>query len=133
MNLFVYGTLQNNEVVQALTGKEFEKLPFRLNGYRVALVRNEHFPGMVISDSDHANGFILRSVDPESYARICDWEDSRYTPVNLHVNVAGSETEVVTFVWQHPEQLSGVWDNESYRSGHMSECVQECIPKLYKK
>lgn len=134
MHIFVYGTLQNDEIIRAITGKTFQKVPYSLSGYEVRRVDNEHFPGMIVSDKNSAaNGFILKDIDEASYRAILNWEDKRYKVIRLSVSLNGKEAEADTFVWTQPEALGGDWSNVEYRKGHMNKCISECIPKMTTK
>ena len=42
-NLFVYGTLQNKEIVEALTDKQFKQEPGLLEDYKVLHVKGVHY------------------------------------------------------------------------------------------
>ena len=47
MNVFVYGTLMEDEVVQSVLGRRFESLPAVLAGYRRVCLKQRVYPGIV--------------------------------------------------------------------------------------
>lgn len=128
-NIFVYGTLQNPEVVEALTGKSFKQTPYVLNGYKVFQVKGEHFPGMVKSKGSSAKGYILYDVDKKAFEIINKWEGTSYTPNIIKISADSNEIEAITYIWKDEMVLEGNWSNEIYRTTHMWECVEKCIPQ----
>jgi gamma-glutamylcyclotransferase (GGCT)/AIG2-like uncharacterized protein YtfP len=130
-DLFVYGTLQNPEIVRALTSKSFKQDKYVLSDYAVSLVTGEHFPGMTRSPGAYASGYILYDVDEESLEMIDKWEGPNYTPTNLSILVNDQATEVVAYIWADGSQLEGKWSNDTYRKTHMKECIEKCIPQEF--
>jgi len=128
-NIFVYGTLQNNEVVTALTGKTLKKKACRLKNYVISNVTGEHFPGMVESPGSVAQGFVLSDVDKASQEIIDIWEGKQYRKVTVDLEVNGLSARAIAYVWKDKARLDGKWSNEEYRGGHMQECISKCIPK----
>ena len=128
-NIFVYGTLQNAEVVKALTGKSFKQIPYALNNYKVLLVKGEHFPGMIKSRGSSTEGYILYDVDRKALESIDKWEGINYTSITIKISLSGNEIEFMTYIWADESKLEGNWSNEIYRTTHMRECVEKCIPQ----
>lgn len=130
-HLFVYGTLQNDEIVKALTRKTFKKIPYTLDGYSIHQVKGEHFPGMIPSKDVSTEGFVLYDVDEKSYNKILIWEGDDYKPVDVKIVLVNAEIVASTYIWKHRSLLVGKWSNNNYRLGHMNQCIKECIPKIY--
>ena len=131
--LFVYGTLQNDEIVRALTGRVFKKQPYKLFDYKVLQVSNEHFPGMIKAQGANAAGYILSDVDENSLAIIDKWEGDDYAQIKVKAILNGTNTNLIAYVWKKEDKLSGSWSNSVYRDSHMAECVKICIPKEFGK
>ena len=72
--LFVYGTLMDEERVQALTGRRFPRRPARLVGWeRVATPSG--YPGIVRSAHAHVDGLLVEDIDPDALAALDRYED----------------------------------------------------------
>lgn len=123
VNLFVYGTLINDEVVKAVTGKTFSKAPASLSGYFVAKLENLKCPGLVVKPNASANGYILKDVDEKSASLIDKWEDSRYS---LGQVVTDDGTKCDTYLWTKDFMLEE-WDNNQFRNLHMSGYINDLV------
>lgn len=128
IDLFVYGTLQNPEIVQAITGRVFDMTPATLVDHEIKSVRDEHYPGMIKSMGPKAAGQILHNIDPESFKLIQEWEGSDYQLSEVTIELTNRKLEAQTFLWNDPDLLDGPWSNSIYRKGHMTECIAYCIP-----
>ena len=117
--------------MRALTGKPFKQIPYVINNYKVFLVKGEHFPGMIKSKGSFTKGYILYDVDKKALETINKWEGISYTPNIIKISPSGNDIEAVTYIWADETKLEGIWSNEIYRSTHMRECVEKCIPQEF--
>lgn len=125
-NIFVYGTLQNDEIIKALTGKVFKKIPYTLSGYDIFKVKGLYYPGMIASKNGKTKGFILKNLDDKSFSIIDKWEDDTYDRVVIDL---ASGLKFVTYIWSKPELLEGLWSNDEFRRTNMKQCAEKWIPK----
>ena len=47
------------------------------------------------------------------------------------MRIGNHKMMALTYVWVGENQLEGEWDNETYRLGHMKQCIEVCIPKEF--
>ena len=88
VDLFVYGTLMDNELVVQLTGHRFRKVSAILDGYRKEASVGGY--ARIVPDPDaHVEGEILQDVDRETLRTLDRYEDEgqlyRRTLVSVRV------------------------------------------------
>lgn len=78
-NLFVYGTLRDDEVVRRVAGRTFPKVDGALAGYRrIEATPGFPYPYLVIQAGEVATGAVLLGIDPESLTRLDAYEGGCY-------------------------------------------------------
>lgn len=92
MDLFVYGTLMEPEVVRQLTGHNFHAEPARLPGFR-----RIHKPGtysyIIASDADSVDGLLLQGLDDDALRALDHYEDEGHLYFRTNVvAVTGSRS-----------------------------------------
>jgi gamma-glutamylcyclotransferase (GGCT)/AIG2-like uncharacterized protein YtfP len=97
-DLFVYGTLMDETLVQRLTGRRFARLPAVLPEFE-RLQNAGGYPYVVPRAGARVTGWLLRDVDDASLARLDDYEDEgrlyRRMEVVVHLRAAvGQEPRV---------------------------------------
>ncbi len=125
MNIFVYGTLQNQEVIKALVARELPHKKATLNDFRVFGLNNRYYPAIISSTGSTAQGYLLLDIDDKSLRTITAWEGDEYKPTTVTI-----EGEKVTcFVWMAShEAFIDNWDNEMFRRQYMKHLVRTKIP-----
>lgn len=73
MDLFVYGTLQDEALVDRLTGHRFRRLPAVLSGYRRIELAG-FYPWIEPAADGSVDGLILEEIDTDSLARFDEYE-----------------------------------------------------------
>ena len=129
MTIFVYGTLQADEVMEAVTGQRFEGVPARLAGYRRRRILDRTYPAVVPVSGESTEGVLFRGVDEEALARLDVFEGHLYERSLVPVNAAGSTVEAWVYVLapQHVDRLSDQpWDLESFMLEHGEAFVASC-------
>ncbi|MFH1706387.1 MAG: gamma-glutamylcyclotransferase family protein [Planctomycetota bacterium] len=98
-NLFVYGTLRNDTVVKALTGKIFSRNKAVPAGYR-RFEERSGFPYILKVRGGRVTGFVLRDLDDAALQRIDAYEaeGTIYTRVAMRVKTGGTMLDAETFV-----------------------------------
>jgi len=131
-NLFVYGSLINEEVVKALTGKKFESQKAQIEGFYVSSLADRASPGLVASDEETAEGLVLLDIDDESYKTIFDWESTDYKSISVKAqSELGQIIDCFTFLW-NGEALNTPWSNAIFRESHLNWYLEEDIPNFFK-
>ena len=78
-NLFIYGTLRDDEVVRRVTGRTFPKGEGTLAGYRrVGASPGFPYPYVVVQEGEVTKGTVLLGIDPENLARLDVYEGACY-------------------------------------------------------
>ncbi len=108
MNLFVYGTLMQSDVVAAVTGTSFASKPARLPGYRRISLAG-HYPYIVAEDDAFVDGLLLLDVDAAALAKLDAYEDEGvlYVRRTVSVLVDGQPHACQTYVG-NPDTVSAL-------------------------
>lgn len=138
-NLFVYGVLQYDELLQLLTGKTFQKAPATLlNHQRLTL----HMDGwsdlgvVVAAPGSEVPGSVLLEVDDESLAVLDDFEEA---DVGLYMRKLaiirienGQEAQVSVYAGtpKSKQHLDGEWNEEAFIAAHYETYKNEIIPQF---
>lgn len=83
--LFVYGTLQDDAVVQELLGHRLFGRPAVLKGYRRELESSIGYPVIHPREGDIVPGKLLDGLDPDALAILDAYEGNRYRRVVVQV------------------------------------------------
>ena len=99
MNLFVYGTLMEDDVVAQLTGRRFRKDPAVLAGYR-RVVPEGGFPFIVPQPDAVVEGFLLHELDEGAVQLLDRYEDEGhlYRRTAVVVSAGGRRQSCMTYV-----------------------------------
>lgn len=89
--LFVYGTLQDERVIRAVTGKVFASEPAILRGYRRYRVKDADYPGIKLDATGSVEGLLLQKVDSDSLRKLDAFEGEYYTRLEVDVELALGE------------------------------------------
>jgi gamma-glutamylcyclotransferase (GGCT)/AIG2-like uncharacterized protein YtfP len=73
MDLFVYGTLMETDLLHRLTGKRFRAEPARLPGFR-RFQSPGCYPYIVVSAEQHVDGLLLRDIDDDTLQTLDRYE-----------------------------------------------------------
>lgn len=76
--LFVYGTLQDERVMRAVTGKVFSLLPANLRDYQRFQVKDADYPGIRAVAGASVQGMIALDVDADSLRALDEFEGEYY-------------------------------------------------------
>lgn len=99
VNLFVYGTLMDDELVVELTGRRFRKEAAVLVGYR-RVQPEGGFPFIVPDSAAVVRGFLLYELDTEALRALDRYEDEGhlYRRTSAIVASGGREHSCMTYV-----------------------------------
>lgn len=129
MNLFVYGTLLNDEIVEALVGKTFQRVEASLEGYFVSRLQNKYSPGMMRKEGAIAKGAILMNIDEDSLNIIRSWEGDDYDEYNVDVDTEEGVQQCITFLW-NSDALDEAWSNKDFLENHLQYYLEKDIPNF---
>ncbi len=128
--VFTYGTLQLQEVMQAVTGRAFDSDPATLHGFARSCIRNEVFPGIFPQPGHQVCGTIYHEVDPPAMVLLDAFEDVLYERKSLPVywqgnNTVQAEVYVVSASYRH--LLTGRdWELTRFREMHLAAYLRSC-------
>ena len=125
-NLFVYGTLMNDEIQEALVGRSFKKSAAAVDGFIASDLEGRYSPGLKRKEDSVVNGYVLHDVDDESFQIIKAWENDDYELIQVEPN-NGDFGECSTYLWKS-DILNTPWDNENFRENHMQWYLDDDIP-----
>jgi len=141
-DLFVYGTLLFDEVVQAVTDRGFRSVPARLRGYvRCAIIRDgrhEPYPACRPEPPGVISGRLLFDVDDRSMNLIDRFEseppDYECRPVLVECD-DGQLVEASTYVALPSliRYLAGEWSVDQFRKDHLTHYLASVIPEMRKQ
>ncbi|MFE9576211.1 gamma-glutamylcyclotransferase family protein [Nocardia sp. NPDC006044] len=123
-SLFVYGTLQFPEVLDALIGRVPQRRAATVTGWRVAALPGLLYPGLVPEPDALARGLVLRGLNAAEWAVLDAFEDDQY---DLRaISLPSSADRVSTYVWTaavaqddwHPDQFT-----ETYLPDFVAHCA----------
>eukprot|EP00884_Botryococcus_braunii_P019674 jgi/Botrbrau1/6390/Bobra.49_1s0008.1 len=129
-NLFVYGTLQAEEVLLALIGRVPQIRSASLKGYRRYGLSGLNFPGTVRSVvGDEVDGQVLFDVNSTEVSVFDAFEGDEYYKQHVIVFLEdGTPVEADVYLWHDDGRhlLSGTWDYQAWRNAHLQEYVEMC-------
>ena len=117
-HLFVYGTLQLDEILHRVTGARFRGIPAVLDGYRCYRVAGECYPGLVPEAGARTPGVLQLDIDFASLRRLDAFEGSLYRRIRVEIAAEDRPIPADTYLFheEHRERLSDEgWDLESFR------------------
>ena len=86
-NLFVYGTLLDDEIWQNLIRRSYKRHSATLDHYQAFYVKNRNYPGLVQKKGKMVRGEIILSVTKTDFSRLDVYEGDLYERIQLNVKV----------------------------------------------
>lgn len=123
-SLFIYGTLQAPEVLEAVAGRAFASEPARLDGYRRFTIPGVVFPGIVPDAQGQVDGHLLLQVDPVSWALFDKYEPGYERRTVLVRTARGAVEPAETYVWLGKTSPKP-WDYAEFRARHLRKYVAD--------
>lgn len=120
INLFVYGTLMDDEIMRHVSGRHFRCEPATLEGYVRKKVRGEVYPAIIPRAGDKVSGLLCYSVGGRALKRLDRFEGAPYERSPVRVVTAQGQivpAEAYLFTEQNRSLLSDEdWHFEAFRS-----------------
>jgi len=125
MNIFTYGSLMIRNIFISAAGRNFKSQDADLSGYGRFCLKNDIYPGIIISKSDITNGIVYFDVNDVSVRNLDMFEGDYYqrTPVRVTLSdqsIVDAETYVIKNAYRHilsPEK----WSFEDFKNKFQHE------------
>jgi gamma-glutamylcyclotransferase (GGCT)/AIG2-like uncharacterized protein YtfP len=118
LNLFVYGTLMEPQVMTAVAGRAPDPLPARLRGHARYAVIGASYPGMVPQPNGEVAGILYRGLNPPELRRLDEFEGALYWRRRVQVETAlGGQVPAFTYLvrpGQRHRLAAEEWDMEVF-------------------
>ncbi|MFD9793748.1 gamma-glutamylcyclotransferase family protein [Streptomyces sp. NPDC059070] len=124
--LFVYGTLQFDDVLRALLGRVPATRAATANGWRAAALKGRVYPGLIPSGQQTASGLLLTDLSDTEWRILDNFEDDSYELQQLPL-AAGSHGWA--YLWPGHDVLPLNWDASAFRSDHLTAYVARCAAR----
>lgn len=128
--IFVYGTLEFPEVMQALTGRRFPARSAVLEHYRRARLEGLRFPAIGPQAGARTPGLLYSGIDSETVVRLDRFEGPLYERRLVQVRPTGgslASAHAYVIAPAHRDLL-GIepWDRAGFAALHLEAYVAEC-------
>ena len=111
--LFVYGTLLNAEVLEAVIGVRLDPEPATLDGYERFRVAGAPYPGIVLAPGATVRGGLYRGLGARDLERMDAFEGDLYQRARVSLTIGdGARTPAWTYVV--PPESRALLSNESW-------------------
>ena len=126
--LFVYGSLMNDEVTQALLQCPLMREPAMLKGYQRVGVRGASYPGIFAKANEQVAGQVISGLTADQWHRLDEFEGEYYSRTLVTVELTsgeGCEAWAYVFKDDYFSLLSDEpWCNEVFKSRDMTTFVK---------
>ncbi len=117
--LFVYGTLQLQELFTAVTGQPFPKsCQARLHGYQIYRVKLANYPAAVPEPGISVNGLLLDGLSQQLLKVLDTYEDTAYLRTSAEVETHNGCQQAYFYLFRESARSrlsSEIWSLENYR------------------
>lgn len=127
-DLFVYGTLMNDEVLTSLMRCTFPKTKAIISGYNRFMVSGENYPAIRPDKNSSVVGEVLMNVSAEQLYILDEYEGQSYERITVSVvtdDNAQRQCETYVYKPEYYKFLSDIdWCNEVFREEHMNSFIK---------
>ncbi len=100
-NLFAYGTLMAEDIMEEVSGCRPSSVPGTLRGYSRRSVIGEHYPALVPHEDGRVEGVVYRNVPDAVWERLDRFEGEMYARQLVQIELKdGSTVQAATYVVQ---------------------------------
>lgn len=121
--LFAYGTLQFDDVLEALIGRIPRRVSACAPGWRAASLEGRVYPGLVAAPGGVAPGVLLTDLSRREWAILDAFEDDRY---DLREVPLTSGERGLAYIWPDGGVREEDWNAEQFRADHLEEYAARC-------
>ncbi|MDH5187933.1 MAG: gamma-glutamylcyclotransferase [Rhodospirillaceae bacterium] len=119
INIFIYGTLLDEDVSSRVIMETFRVIPASLSGYCAVYVRGHSYPGITRKNNSVASGGIIRGLSKKAIARLEFFEGENYSLEEISVDVRGASERSFFFAPGPGVTLSNKpWELIEWRRRH---------------
>ena len=123
--LFVYGTLQLSDVMEAVTGRAFPSRAAHLEGYRCARLAGRTYPGITPEAGVRTPGRLYSGLDGDALERLDAFEGDLYARREVNVvSEDGAPASAFAYVIEPGSRAlltEDTWELEVFRERHGDE------------
>ncbi|KAL6603534.1 hypothetical protein ACP70R_043895 [Stipagrostis hirtigluma subsp. patula] len=124
-DVFVYGSLMQEEVVRAILKRVPPSAPALLPNYHRFNIKNRIYPAILPTESKKVAGKVIMGVTDEELNVLDAFEDVEYVRRRVEISLTDSSETMLadTYVWSDAEDpdLYGEWDFEEWKKLHMKD------------
>jgi len=129
--LFVYGSLQLDEVVEAVIGRRCPARPATLPGYRRRLLRDRSYPGVLPDSQASTEGVLLDGLSAEELAVLDRFEGEPYERRVASLRLAPVAAPQAAFVYVVRDDFAALmtdvpWDLDRFRAESLPGFLEQC-------
>lgn len=121
--LFVYGTLQFPEVMQALILRVPPMQPVVVPGWQAAAMPPKVYPVLIQADQSQAAGHLLDDLNDQEWAVLDGFEDPMYELYSVQTTTG---VQAWAYAGTTPPSTDGPWDKDSFASQHLAAYAERC-------
>ncbi len=122
-DLFVYGTLQFDAVLEALLGRIPKRAAANAPGWRAAALEGRVYPGLVAAPGSAAPGLRLTDLSPREWGILDAFEDDRYDLREVELTSGGRG---LAYLWPEGDVRDENWDAQQFKALHLQEYAARC-------
>ncbi|CAH9062420.1 unnamed protein product [Cuscuta epithymum] len=128
-NVFVYGSLQADDVVRVLLNRVPPSSPAALHHYQRFSIKGRVYPAILPAQRSKVDGRLLWGITLPELEILDKFEDVEYERRNVDVSLVDASSEVFqayTYVWADAADpdLYGEWDFEEWKDLHMEDFIR---------
>jgi gamma-glutamylcyclotransferase (GGCT)/AIG2-like uncharacterized protein YtfP len=117
-DLFAYGTLMDEDIMLAVTGRRFSRIAGLIRGYQRRTIKGEVYPGLISKPGGIVEGIVYRDVSDAAWDLLDPFEGETYQRQIVRVSIAdGTFLEAQTYMIrpEFKDRLgSSEWDFEKF-------------------
>ncbi|MDY6990752.1 MAG: gamma-glutamylcyclotransferase family protein [Thermodesulfobacteriota bacterium] len=117
-NLFAYGTLMCDDIMEEVSGFHLAYVVGILKGYSRWCVKGEHYPALVPDEEGRVEGVVYQNLSNGAWDRLDRFEGEMYTRESVEVELADGTTVPAAAYVVRAEFLNHLdqadWDFEDF-------------------
>ncbi|CAH8387459.1 unnamed protein product [Eruca vesicaria subsp. sativa] len=118
-DLFVYGSLQDPQVVYVVLNRVPDHVSAVLSGFHRFRIKNRLYPTILPDGTGEVTGKVLKGITDEERKLLDEFEDVEYDrkAVEVVLTDTSEKLQVETYVWANKDDpdLYGEWDFEEWK------------------
>jgi len=122
--LFAYGTLRFPEVLRELLGRTPELTEGTVADWRVAVLTDRTYPGLIRAPGATAAGVLITGLTPGEWQLLDRYEDDDYGIEQL---VLTDQRNATTYVWRNESEAAAHdWSAPDFARQHLADFALRC-------